>query len=449
MSPSAIETTSTAGASAKISSKFNDLKKPTQHGATYPRLKKRDIFLRAAEIILEQKAALEETMIQETGSDPIWAGFNTHLAREGLLDVAGRITSIEGSIPTLSEHGRSALIYKEPYGVILGAAPWNAPYILGFRSITYALAAGNCAILKAPEFSPKCSWHICDVLHKAGLPKGVLTFITLSTEDASPRTTQMIESPIIKKINFTGSTRIGRIYGELAGKNLKPVVLELGGKANVIVWEDADLKLAAAECAKGAFLHSGQICMSTERVLVHKNIAAEFETEFAAATAQIFPSLSTLINPHGVIKKRLPNHRLPLKRRLHPPRHGAPPQLQTHHQNVPIILKSVTPSMDIYNQESFGPTVSVIEISTEEEALRIANDTEYGLSAGIFTRDLQRGLRMARAVESGAVHINGQNGTVHDEAGLPHGGVKNSGFGRFGSTGLSEWVRTKTVTFMN
>lgn len=214
-------------------------------------------------------------MIKETGADPIWVGFNTHLAREGLLDIAGRISSIAGSIPMTSEEGRSALVYKEPYGVILGSAPWNAPYILGFRSVTYALAAGNCAILKAPEFSPMCSWHICDIFHKAGLPKGVLTFIALATEDASPRTTQMIEDPIIKKINFTGSTRIGRIYGELAGKHLKPCVLELGGKANVIVWEDADLKMAAAECAKGAFLHSGQICMSTERILVHKNVAAE------------------------------------------------------------------------------------------------------------------------------------------------------------------------------
>lgn len=240
-----------------------------------PPPQKRDIFLRAAEIMLEQKPTLEETMIKETGSDPVWAGFNTHLAREGLLDVAGRISSIAGSIPMTSEEGRSALVYKEPYGVILGAAPWNAPYILGFRSITYALAAGNCAILKAPEFSPMCSWHICDILHKAGLPKGVLTYIAISSEDAPARTAQIIESPIIKKINFTGSTRVGRVYGELAGKNLKPVVLELGGKASVIVWEDADLKLAAVECAKGAFLHSGQICMSTERILVHKNVAAE------------------------------------------------------------------------------------------------------------------------------------------------------------------------------
>ncbi|KAG4034815.1 hypothetical protein MFRU_002g01660 [Monilinia fructicola] len=414
-----------------------------------PPPQKRDIFLRAAEILLEQKATLEETMIQETGSDPIWAGFNTHIAREGLLDVAGRITSIEGSIPTLSEHGRSALIYREPYGVILGAAPWNAPYILGFRSVTYALAAGNCAILKAPEFSPKCSWHICDILHRAGLPKGVLTFIALSTEDASPRTTQMIESPIIKKINFTGSTRIGRIYGELAGKNLKPVILELGGKANVIVWEDADLKLAAAECAKGAFLHSGQICMSTERVLVHKNVAAEFEAEFAAATAQIFPSLSTLINPHGVSKNAsLIADSLSKGGSI---LHGtAPlPASAPTTKMSPVILKSVTPSMAIYQEEAFGPTVSVIEFSTEDEALRIANDTEYGLAAGIFTRDLQRGLRMARAIESGAVHINGHNGSVHDEAALPHGGMKNSGFGRFGSMGLGEWVRTKTVTFMD
>ncbi|KAF7960965.1 hypothetical protein EAE96_000635 [Botrytis aclada] len=411
-----------------------------------PPPQKRDIFLRAAEIMLEQKSTLEETMIKETGAESVWAGFNTYLAREGLLDVAGRISSIAGSMPMTSEEGRTALVYKEPYGVILGAAPWNAPYILGFRSITYALAAGNCAILKAPEFSPMCSWHICDVLHKAGLPKGVLTFIAISSEDAPARTAQLIESPIIKKINFTGSTRVGRVYGELAGKNLKPVILELGGKASVIVWEDADLKLAAVECAKGAFLHSGQICMSTERILVHKNVAAEFEKELAAATAEMFPSPTTLITSQGVSKNAsLISDALSKGGFI---LHGTPPTDSSPTTKMsPVILKSVNPSMSIYREESFGPTVSVIEISTEEEAIRVSNDTDYGLAAGIYTRDLQRGLRMARAVESGAVHINGHNGSVHDEAGLPHGGMKDSGFGRFGSLGLEEWVRTKTVTF--
>ncbi|KAI9648799.1 hypothetical protein NHQ30_003439 [Ciborinia camelliae] len=416
---------------------------------TLPPPQKRDIFLRAAEILLERKSILEETMMKETGSEAIWAGFNIHTSREGLLDVAGRISSIAGSIPTMSEEGRSALIYKEPYGVILGAAPWNAPYILGFRSVTYALAAGNCAILKASEFSPMCSWHICDIFHQAGLPKGVLNLVTISSEDAPARTAQMIESPIIKKINFTGSTRVGRIYGELAGKNLKPVVLELGGKASVIVWEDADVKLAAAGCAKGAFLHSGQICMSTERVLVHKNIAAEFEKAFAAATAEIFPPLTTLINPLAVSKtSALISDSLSKGASMllgaTPPTNSPPTTKMAH-----VILQSITPSMSIYHAESFGPVVSLMEISTEDEAIRIANDTQYGLAAGIYTRDLQRGLRIARALESGAVHINGGNGSVHDEAGLPHGGVKDSGFGRFGSCGLDEWVRTKTVTFLD
>ncbi|CAD6441880.1 1c3a947a-10e7-4be3-8464-a0e16ee22746 [Sclerotinia trifoliorum] len=416
---------------------------------TLPPPQKRDIFLRAAEILLERKPLLEEIMHKETGSEAIWANFNTDTSREGLLDVAGRLSSIAGSIPMTSEEGRSALVYKEPYGVILGAAPWNAPYILGFRSVMNALAVGNCAILKASEFSPMCSWQICDIFHKAGLPKGVLTLVAISVEDAPARTAQLIESPIIKKINFTGSTRVGKIYGELAGKNLKPIVLELGGKASVIVWEDADLKLAATECAKGAFLNSGQICMSTERVLVHKNVAVEFEKAFAAATAEMFSSSGTLINPQGVSRNAslISDSLSKGGSILHgtAPAENSPPTTKM----APVILKSVTPSMSIYREESFGPTVSVIEISTEEEAIRISNDTDYGLSAGIYTRDLQRGLRMARAIESGAVHINGYNGSIHDEPCLPHGGMKNSGFGRFGASGLEEWVRTKTVTFKN
>lgn len=172
------------------------------------------------------------------------------------------------------------------------------------------------------------------------------------------------------------------------------------------------------------------------------------EKELAAATAKMFPSPTALINSQGVSKNAsLISDSLSKGGSI---LHGTPPTDSSPTTKMsPVILKSVNPSMSIYREESFGPTVSVIEISTEEEAIRISNDTDYGLAAGIYTRDLQRGLRIARAVESGAVHINGHNGSVHDEAGLPHGGMKDSGFGRFGSLGLEEWVRTKTVTFMD
>lgn len=233
---------------------------------------RRDIFLRAAELFLSEKQTLIDAMTAETGATADWAEFNLKLAREIILDVAGRIATLSGSMPATSIPGTSALVYKEPYGVILAIAPWNAPYILGVRSIAYALAAGNCAVAKAPEFSPLCAFHICRIFHDAGLPEGVLNFVAHAPEDAAEVTRRLIESPIVRKVNFTGSTRVGRIIAETAGRALKPVLLELGGKASSIVWEDAELEFAARECARGAFKNAGQICMSTERVLVHEGI---------------------------------------------------------------------------------------------------------------------------------------------------------------------------------
>jgi len=238
---------------------------------------------------------------------------------------------------------------------------------------------------------------------------------------------------------------VGKIIAELSGRNLKPVLLELGGKAPAIVCEDADLEIAAQECAVGSFLHSGQICMSTERIIVHEKVAAEFEEHFKKAVHEFAPvgtEPPILINSAGVAK----NQRL-LKDAvakgatiLHGDYEGGE-GTKMH----PVVVKGTKKDMDLYYTESFGPTVSVITVGSEEEALKVANDTEYGLSAAIFTKDLGKALRMAKQIESGAVHINGM--TVHDETALPHGGMKSSGYGRFGAIGLEEWVRTKTVTF--
>jgi acyl-CoA reductase-like NAD-dependent aldehyde dehydrogenase len=323
----------------------------------------------------------------------------------------------------------------------------NAAYILGIRSIAYALAAGNTAILKAPEFSPRCSWAIHSCLAQAGLPAGVLNTIAHRTSDAAAVTSALIADPRIKKINFTGSTLVGRIIAKTAGEHLKPVLLELGGKAPAIVWEDADLDLAATECAKGALIHVGQICMSTEKILVHKSVAAAFEALLKQKVEAMFGQAGVLVNKAGVDRnRRLVADAVSKGAELLVGTLEQDHQAPGTHMS-PIVVKKVTPAMALYQTESFGPTVSVIEVESEDEAVRVANDTEYGLTSAVFTEDLRRGLRFARRIESGAVHINGM--TVHDETMLPHGGVKSSGYGRFGSSGLEEWVQTKTVTFRN
>jgi acyl-CoA reductase-like NAD-dependent aldehyde dehydrogenase len=384
----------------------------------------------------------------ETGCPRQWADFNVNATKQLILDVAGRLATLDGSVPTPANPDTGAMIVTEPFGVILAIAPWNAPYILGVRSVLFPIAAGNTAILKGSELCPRTMWGLCSVFHEAGLPDGVLNLLFHEPANAAAITQQLIADPQIKKINFTGSTAVGRIIGRLAGEHLKPVLLELGGKAPAIVWEDADLDNAATQCALGAFLNSGQICMSTERILVHKSVRAAFETKLTAAIDHIFGGehdAPVLINSAGVAKnKKLIEDALAKGASLV---YGdAKAQESTPTRMRPVVVAGIKTDMDIYKTESFGPTVALYEIETEEEALRIANDTEYGLSSAVFTEDLRRGLRFAKEIETGAVHIN--NMSVHDESALPHGGAKASGYGRFNaSLGLSEWVRTKTITF--
>ncbi|CAA9961103.1 hypothetical protein PTT_12973 [Pyrenophora teres f. teres 0-1] len=417
---------------------------------------RRNIFLQAANVVDARAGELADYMDIETGSVGTFSkGFNVPKMAEMLRDVAGRLSAVMGHIPSCEEEGTSAMIVKEPYGVVLGIAPWNAPYILGMRSVLYPLAAGNTCILKGSEFCPRTWWALGSVLSEAGLPAGALNVLFHRPEDAAQVTTALIEEPAVKKINFTGSTSVGRIIASTAGKNLKPVLLELGGKASAIVCEDANLQTAAVQCALGAFLHSGQICMSSERILVHKDIKPQFIEAFKGAAEGIFGGdkpAPVLVAAPGVEKnKRLVADAVKNGAKVV---HGDHEKEEQHPDTKeiattrmrPIIVDGVNKDMDLYHTESFGPSVSIIEVSSDEEAIEIANDTEYGLTGAVFTENLARGLRIAKQIESGAIHINAM--TVHDEFTLPHGGAKASGFGRFnGHWGIDEFLRLKTITY--
>ncbi|KAF3762156.1 aldehyde dehydrogenase [Cryphonectria parasitica EP155] len=410
--------------------------------------KRREILLKAAEVMERRREELATTHMEELGVPRQWADFNITVAQSLILDAAGRLVAIEGSIPTPQDPSTGALVLREPFGVVLAIAPWNAPYILGTRSVVFPLAAGNTVVFKPSEFCPKTMRGICSVLAEAGLPEGVLNMIVHEPANAAAVTASLIAHDHIKKVNFTGSTIVGRIIGKLAGQNLKPVLLELGGKAPAIVCEDANLDLAAQQCTLGAFLNSGQICMSTEKIIVHKTVAAEFEKKFAEFTKKIFPATAdapVLITQPAVEKnKKLLRDATGKGATL---LHGDFEAAESSATRLrPVIIKGITAEMDLYRTESFGPSVALYEFESDEEALRIANDTEYGLSSAVFTEDLRRGLRLAKGIETGACHINSMS--VHDEAALPHGGAKASGFGRFNaSIGLDDWVRTKTITY--
>ncbi|KAK0391967.1 hypothetical protein NLU13_1465 [Sarocladium strictum] len=415
-----------------------------------PPLERRNIFLKAADIMERRREELVGYMLQETTDVEQWANFNINVSIDLIRDVAGRCGTIEGAIPQTMDTSLTGLVVKEPFGVVLSIAPWNAPYILGTRSVCFPLGAGNTVVLKASELAPRTMWAIVSVFHEAGIPKGALNMIASEPSLASEVTTSLVSNPHVKKINFTGSTAVGRIIGKLAGSHLKPMVQELGGKAPAIVWEDADLELAAKEAALGGFLNAGQICMSTERIIVHKAIAEKFKETFKATVQAIFDSGASaplLINEAAVQKNRkLVTNATSKGASLI---YGDPENIESTATRMrPIILDKVSRDMDIYYGESFGPTVSIFEVETEEEAIELANDTEYGLTSAVFTENLKTGLRFAKAIETGAVHINGMS--VHDESALPHGGAKASGYGRFNSShGLEEWVRTKTITFKN
>ncbi|KAI0469199.1 aldehyde dehydrogenase domain-containing protein [Xylaria cf. heliscus] len=414
---------------------------------------RRDILLRAAEIMNSDRQELAKYMIIETGSSNEWTQFNLNNAIDLLKDVAGRVSSIEGSAPALSNPNMKAMIVKEPYGVVFSVASWNSPYILGMRSTILPIAAGNTVVLKGSELSPRCFWAIASVLLRAGLPAGVLNYISTDRDRAYDVTEAIVSHREVKKLSFTGSIAVGRVVSEMAARHLKPVLLELGGQAAAIVWEDADLDLAVKECVAGAFMYAGQCCMSTDKVILHKTIRDGFMQKLFAAIKAGFPSddeARLMIRPSGKDKVvRLLNE---AEQKgaviISPTLEGKSTTARDHDPTrlEPCVLSGVTPDMAIYQEENFGPTLSVFEVDTEQEALRLVNDSECGLSSAVFTKDLLRGIRLAEGIEAGAVHIN--NMSIHDESALPHGGCKATGFGRFNTQyGLSEWLRTKTITW--
>ncbi|CAG8886468.1 unnamed protein product [Penicillium egyptiacum] len=408
---------------------------------------RRDILLKTADTFLAQKDDFIRYMCDETGSQVPYADFIFMLGVNLLKDVAGKVSGISATMPVVTEEGTSAAVYKQPYGIILGIAPWNAPYILGTRAVALALAAGNTVVLKGSELSPKCFWAIGDAFQRAGLPEGCLNVVYSQPEEAQEVTTALVAHPAVKKLSFTGSTVVGRKIASIAAQYIKPAILELGGKAPTIVLDDANLEKAAMGAVLGSFIHAGQVCMCTERIIVHSAVADNFRLALKKAFETILGGPNTelvAINAAAITKnKNLVTDALVKGGKI---LIGDTVTATTSDTRMrAVILENVTKDMDIYGTESFGPTVSLFEVNSDEEAIELANDTEYGLSAAVYTNNLARGLRVARQIDSGAVHLNSM--TVHDEAALPHGGVKASGYGRFGANMLDEFLWTKSVTW--
>jgi acyl-CoA reductase-like NAD-dependent aldehyde dehydrogenase len=363
-------------------------------------------------------------------------------------EAAALTTHITGDVIPSDKPGCIAMAIREPAGVVLGIAPWNAPIILGVRAIATPLACGNTVILKASELCPRTHALIVEAFVEAGLPANVVNIVTNAPADAGEIVGALIDHPAVRRINFTGSTGVGRIIAVRAAQNLKPVLLELGGKAPLLVLDDADLDEAVAAAAFGAFMNQGQICMSTERIIVADSIADAFATKFRAKVATMAvgdPRVGT--TPLGaVVDARTVTHVGGLI--ADALAHGAE-QINggdTDGVLMPAhVIDRVTPAMKLFREESFGPVVAIVRARDEAHAIELANDSEYGLSAAVFTRDIARGLNVAKAIKSGICHINGP--TVHDEAQMPFGGTKSSGYGRFGGkAGIDAFTELRWIT---
>jgi acyl-CoA reductase-like NAD-dependent aldehyde dehydrogenase len=334
---------------------------------------------------------------------------------------------------------------RQPCGVVVGIAPWNAPVILGTRAVAMPLACGNTVVLKASELCPAVHRLIAQAFADAGFPPGVVNFISNAPDDAPQVVERLIAHPAVRRINFTGSTRVGRIIAKLAAEHLKPVLLELGGKNPVVVLDDADVDAAVDAAAFSAFFNQGQICMSADRIIVDRKIADAFIDRLAAKTATLRAAhadapLAGMIDPAAASR---------VDAMLADARERGATVIQAGglEGNVlqPAIVDGVTPAMRVYQEESFGPIVSVLRFDTDEDAIRLANDSEYGLSAAVFSRDIGRAMGVAQRIESGICHINGP--TVHDEAQMPFGGVKGSGYGRFGGkAAIAEFTDLRWIT---
>ena len=409
---------------------------------------RRAILLKAA-VALESKAeAFVEAMIGEIGATRGWASFNLGLAASMVREAAALTTQISGETIPSDKPGCVAITLREPVGVILGIAPWNAPIILGVRAIAVPLACGNSVILKASESCPRTHELIIEAFAEAGFPEGVVNIVTNAPADAGDVVGALIDHPAVKRINFTGSTAVGRIIAKRAAEHLKPCLLELGGKAPLIILDDADLDEAVKAAAFGAFMNQGQICMSTERIIVVDAVADAFAEKFAVKAKSMAtgdPREGT--TPLGaVVDAKTVTH----VNALIDDAVGKGATLLSGGKADSVLMPAtvvdgVTNAMALYRDESFGPIVAIIRAKDEADAIRLANDSEYGLSAAVFTRDTARGLRVARQIRSGMCHINGP--TVHDEAQMPFGGVGASGYGRFGGkAGIDSFTELRWIT---
>ncbi|MET8877202.1 aldehyde dehydrogenase family protein [Nocardia sp. NPDC004604] len=393
---------------------------------------RRAVLDRAAQLLLDRLDDFTEILRRETGGTAKWARFNiigaARMMQEATKAAAG--ANLEAIGPATG--GDWSAITYEAAGVVAAIVPWNAPLVLAVRAVTVALAVGNTVVMRPSEDAPIASGlFLADVLAEAGLPAGVLNVVTNDRADAAEVIAALIADSRVRRVGFTGSTGVGQIVGELAGRHLTPVVLELGGKNPIIVLDDADLDQAVAQILFTRFMNSGQICLSVDRIILHENIAEEFTTRFvqrAGLLAEGDPAKpDTIVGP--LINQRAVDRVTALVAEAVD--HGATMLLggRAPVGNVfpATVLTGITPAMRIYHEEIFGPVACLYTVADDDAAVALANDTDYGLTSAVFGGDRSRTLALAGLLRHGTTHIN--HHTVDEDPYSPVSSFRDSGFG--------------------
>jgi acyl-CoA reductase-like NAD-dependent aldehyde dehydrogenase len=402
------------------------------------------ILYKASELLASRIEEFAPVLINEGGATFGKAMFETGYTVDLIRTAAEDCRRLLGeTFP--SDHNKLSMTMYRPLGTVVAISPWNFPLLLSVNKVAYGLAAGNTVVLKPASETPVIGLKIADLMAQAGLPAGVLNVLT---GPGALLGDYLVQDDRTALITLTGETKTGRYVAQKAAAKLKKYTLELGGKDPLVICEDANMDYAVDAAAFGAFMHQGQICMSVERLIVHEKIAEEFAKRLAAK-AETLPvgdprKPETVIGPlindqqvntvHSHVTEAVAD--------------GAKVLTGGSHEGrfyLPTVLTGITREMRIFREETFGPTAPIIAFSTDEEALEIANDTEYGLSSGVVTSDLQRALYFAENLESGMVHVN--DASVHDEPYCPFGGCKQSGIGREGGRhSMEEMSEIKWVT---
>jgi succinate-semialdehyde dehydrogenase/glutarate-semialdehyde dehydrogenase len=344
----------------------------------------------------------------------------------------------------ISTDGSRSYVRFEPIGCVLAVMPWNFPIWQVFRFLAPALMAGNVAVLKHASNVPRCADIIAEVLHEAGIPAGVFAALHIDNEQAAA----VIRDPRIAAVTLTGSERAGRSVAGNAGQQLKKCVMELGGSDAFVVLEDADLDKTVAGAVASRFGNAGQTCIAAKRFIVVEAIADQFVERFKQAAAKL-----ALGDPAAEATTLAPMARQDLRDELHKQvqasiAHGATALLGCEpadsHAGYPAsILDHVAPGMPAYEEELFGPVASILRVKDEDEAVKVANDTSFGLGGSVWTGDSERGNRVARQLQVGAAFVNA---IVRSDVRLPFGGTKRSGFGReLAEHGIHEFMNIKSV----